>query len=343
MLFKAWQREKRPAMTYLAVAVLVVGLLLGVEALIVNDVWRVRDGERQTLETSARYGTEMKARDLSQVFTDIYVTTRTIAMLPAIRRPPAHNRASERDDAVDGRRFTASDAQTVLQLYQRLADVLSVSEVYVVYDGFKPAQGEVPFLMFDTEMVERFRGPHRASQAQQTHAMRGRNSLVPEVEDEEYAEIQSQLARLRSEHPFLPASAPRGIAHLVSPPLTTCDNSQFPSSASGQNRDRAGVLLSVPIYDEQNGALKGLVTSVVRLNVLEARLLDWPLVPVTAAEIARMSDLGLERAALSDYVLTRESSGIAVADRRNELVQATLAGQARAGLTISLPLDGPAG
>ena len=77
-LFKAWQRQRTP-MTYLAVAVLVVGLLMVVEALIVNDAWRVRDGERQKLETSARYGTEMKARDLSQVFTDIYVTTRTIA------------------------------------------------------------------------------------------------------------------------------------------------------------------------------------------------------------------------------------------------------------------------
>ncbi|MBK7616700.1 MAG: EAL domain-containing protein [Burkholderiales bacterium] len=341
-LFKAWQRQRTP-MTYLAVAVLVVGLLMVVEALIVNDAWRVRDGERQKLETSARYGTEMKARDLSQVFTDIYVTTRTIAMLPAIRRPPAHNRASEDDDVVDGRRFTTADAQTVLQLYQRLADVLSVSEVYVVYDGFKPAQGEVPFLMFDAEMVERFRGPQTAGQAQRAHATHGRNSLVPEVEDEEYAEIQSQLARLRAEHPLLPVSAPRGIAHLVSPPLVTCDNSQFPSAAAGHNRDRTGVMLSVPIYDEQTGALKGLVTSVVRLNVLEARLLDWPQVPVTSSEKSRMSTLGLERAALSDYVLLREGSGIVVADRRNELLQATVAGQARAGLTISVPLDGLAG
>ncbi len=343
-LFKVW-RPQPPSFTLLAVVLGMLGMALLVLALIVNDALRVRDSERQKLESAARYGTEMKARDLAQVFTDIYVTTRTIAMLPAVRRPEARNRASDHDDVIDGRRFTASDAQTVLQLYQRLADVLSVSEVYVVYDGFEPAKGEVPFLMFDAGMVERLRrlGSGDAQRASTVRPAPSHAGAPEEVEAQEYTEIQRELARFKAEHAMLPADAPRGLAHLVSPPLVTCDNSQFPSTATGQDRDRTGFLLSVPIYDERSGELKGLVTSVVRLNVLEARLLDWPFVPVTAQEKSRMAALGMERTGLSDFVLVREGSGVAVSDRRNSLLQATLAGQAQAGLTLSQPLDGPAG
>jgi hypothetical protein len=95
--------------------------------------------------------------------------------------------------------------------------------VYVVYDGFKPSQGEVPFLMFDAGMVERFRGPARV-QAGRPHEGHAQNGPVAELEDEEYAEIKSQLAQLRADHPFLPASAPRGSStssrHRSSPATT---------------------------------------------------------------------------------------------------------------------------
>ena len=85
----------------------------------------------------------------------------------------------------------------------------------------------------------------------------------------------------------------------------------------GHDRDRLGVLLSVPIYAEADGALKGLVTTIVRLNALEARLLDWPLVPVTTTERQQAHLLGLDRSAPAEYVLTEAESSIVVSDRRN--------------------------
>ena len=93
----------------------------------------------RTLRSDARQATDAKARELSQLLTDVYVTTRTISLLPAVRRPEPRNRVSIDDDAIDGKRFSVTDAQTVLQLYHHLAELLSVSEIYVVYDGFAPS------------------------------------------------------------------------------------------------------------------------------------------------------------------------------------------------------------
>lgn len=312
------------------------------ETLIVGDAWRTRDHAIETLEANARQATEAKARELSQLMTDLYVTTRTISLLPAVRRAPPRNRASSNDDAIDGQRFTESDAQTVLQLYHHLADVLSVSEIYIVYDGFAPQRGEAPFLMFDSIIVERFK---RLTAAAVPAAMSTAVTSVDEPEqdeEEEYAALVGQLDQFRRDHPALPAGAPHGIANLVSHPLLTCDNSQFLSRAQGEDRNRTGLLFSVPIYDDATGLFKGLVTTVVRLNVLEAKLLDWPLVPVTAEEWARLGEAGIGRNAPSDYVLRHEDQGIVVSDRRNAALAPILAGDAQAGLALKLPLDGPA-
>lgn len=97
-----------------------------------------------------------------------------------------------------------------------------------------------------------------------------------------------QLNRFRRTEPTLPPMAPHGMPSLVSEPIVTCDNSQYLSNAGGQQRDRSGLLLSVPIYDETTRAFKGLVTTVVRLNVLEARLLDWPGIPVMPDSTGRL-------------------------------------------------------
>ncbi|MFT3953486.1 MAG: EAL domain-containing protein [Piscinibacter sp.] len=329
---------------YLAVAVLATLLLAATESLIVTDAWRSRDHALESLRSDARQATDAKARELSQLLTDVYVTTRTISLLPAVRRPEPRNRLSTEDDAIDGRRFSVTDAQTVLQLYHHLAELLSVSEIYVVYDGFAPERGEVPFLMFDSVIVERIRRLTAAPGAHNAGSAAAGTAAEPEQEEgEEYAEIVRQLAQLRSRHPMLPAGAPHGVASLVSRPVITCDNSQYLSTGSGHDRDRLGVLLSVPIYAEADGALKGLVTTIVRLNVLEARLLDWPLVPVSASERQQAHQLGLDRTQPAEYVLTEAGSGIRVSDRRNAALEDIVQGRANAGLTLSKSVDGPPG
>jgi diguanylate cyclase (GGDEF)-like protein len=334
----AW-RTRRLSTQALAIGLVLLLLLAMAESIIVGDAWRERDHAIESLRIDARTANDAKGRELAQLLTDLYVTTRTISLLPAVRRPQPRNRASALDDVVDGRRFSTTDAQTVAQLYLHLAEILSVSEIYVVYDGFAPERGEVPFLMFDSVVVERSR--RSAQTVTELPAARSTTEEPEQDEHEEYAEIVRQLGQFRREHPALPTSAPHGVASLVSSPLVTCDNSQYPSSEGGQERDRRGVLMSVPIYDEASGAFKGLVTSVVRLNVLEARLLDWPLVPVFAPEWARLRELGLEQTSPAEYVLSRPTSGITVSDRRNGALQDILAGKAAAGLTLVKPLEIP--
>jgi diguanylate cyclase (GGDEF)-like protein len=245
------------------------------------------------------------------------------------------------EDAVESGRFTKTDAETVTQLYLHLADVVSVSEVYIVYDGFNPQGGEVPFLMFDSVIVDRFR--HLTQGSRTSFEKKNSPELPEEVEEEEYAQLVEQLKRFRQENPSLPPMAPHGMASLLSQRVITCDNAQYLSTATGQERDRAGVLLSVPIYDESTKAFKGLVTSVVRLNVLEARLLGLPNIPVTPAEQAQAKADGLDKMMPADYALSHQESGVLVADRRNAVLQDILAGRSTASLTVRRPLEGPVG
>ena len=334
------RRGTRTPSASVGVVLVAALLLLIVESLIVSDINRDRHRALESLEADARRATEAKSRELSQVLTDLYTTTRTIAMLPAVRRAAAENRALVAENMVEEGRFAASDAETVTQLYLHLADVMSVSEVYIVYDDFHPERGEVPFLMFDSVIAERFR--RLAPGAQGSMRKDPSPDLPEEVEAQEYGQIVDQLNRFRRENPTLPPMAPRGIASLLSQPVITCDNSQYLSTTTGQPRDRSGVLLSVPIYDETTGVFKGLVTTVVRLNVLEARLLDWPNIPVTQPELAQAEAAGRDKTTPADYVLTHKDSAVVVADRRNAGLRDILAGSKAAGLTVSHPLEGPA-
>jgi diguanylate cyclase (GGDEF)-like protein len=338
--FQTW-RASPEFSSRAAIALGCVALWLLIEYFVVGDALHTGEQARQTLASNARQATDAKAREMTQVLNDIYVGTRTIALLPSVRGAEARNRSSTADDVIDGKRFTATDAQTVAQLYFHLADVLSVSETYVVYDGFAPQRGEVPFLMFDSVIVERFRKLSGIS-ASSTHGA-PESDRPDEYEGEEYAELTQQLDTLRHQQPSLPAGAPQGVASLVSKGLITCDNSQFASTRLGHAADRMGLLFSVPIHDAGTGAFKGLVTTVVRLNALEARLIDWPLIPVTDAEHDYIHRLRLDTTAPSEYVLENARTGLRISDRRHAAVTAIAAGRERAGLSVRVALEGLAG
>ena len=53
--------------------------------------------------------------------------------------------------------------------------------------------------------------------------------------------------------------------------------------------------------------------------------------------------LGLDRSAPAEYVLTEAESGIVVSDRRNAALEDIVQGRAKAGLTLTKPVDGPPG
>ena len=281
--------------------------------------------------------TDAKARELSQLLTDVYVTTRTIQLLPAVRRPEPRNRVSIDDDAIDGKRFSVTDAQTVLQkLYHHPAELLSVSEIYVVHDGFCAERGEVPFLMFDPSSSSASATSRPAPARARRVRRAGRPGDEPEQEEgEEYAEIVRQLAQPRRQHPTPGQREPHGRRQPDVAPRHHLRQLAVPSRRTAARPRPPGVLLSVPIYAEADGALKGPVTTIVRLNVLEARLLDWPLVPVTTTERQQAHLLGLDRSAPAEYVLTEAESGIVVSDRRNAALEDIVQGRAKAGLTLT--------
>jgi diguanylate cyclase (GGDEF)-like protein len=336
---------RRTPYSYTALG-LVLAMVLGfltAEYAVVSAALQTRGSALRELEATAQLTTDAKAKELTQLLNDLYVTTRTVTLLPAVRSAPQVNRDSDAEDAVADGRFSKQDEDTVLQLYLHLADLSEVSEVYILHDGFAPERGQVPFMMFDSVIVERFKSLVGDRMPSADPAEAAATDTPHEDEHAEYTELVRQLDYFRRQHPQLPRTAPQGVAALVSPPLITCDNSQFTSKSSSHDRDRRGVLLSVPIYDQVTGRFKGLVTTVLRLNVLEAKLANLPLVPVTPQEKAAARRSRDDAAPLSEFVLTTVRGDAQVFDRRNQELADVLAGKAQAAFSSRIPLAGPFG
>lgn len=232
---------------------------------IYRDAQQIAANTQQKIRNEMRLEAQTMAEKLAGVLERTYVTIKTISLLPAVRSAAPRNRRSIHDDVVKLGHFDDGDANTIQQLYNHVSADVAVSEVYLVYDGFAPERGEVPFLMFDQVLLERIAN---AQEADNTHEQ----DEPEEYEAAEYAEYVRQLSYLQQYHAQLPRDAPDGIAAVSSTLLRTCDNSQYTSIANGDERDTLGILLSVPIYDQANKQFKGLVTAVLRANALEAVL-----------------------------------------------------------------------
>lgn len=278
---------------------------------IYRDAQQITANTQQKIRNEMRLEAQNMAEKLAGVLERTYVTIKTISLLPAVRSAAPRNRRSIHDDVVKLGHFSDGDANTIQQLYNHVSSDVAVSEVYLVYSGFAPERGEVPFLMFDQVLLERIA---KAQEADHSHEQ----DEPEEYEAAEYAEYVRQLRFLQHHHPRLPAEAPEGIAAVTSTLLRTCDNSQYTSIANGDERNTLGILLSVPIYDQANKEFKGLVTAVLRANALEAVLNGWPRLPITATDKALLTqqqiDLGSPP---SEYLLENRQTDVRIMDRRN--------------------------
>lgn len=302
-----------------------------------------RDTQQIVTETQEKIRTEMwleaqtMAEKLAGVLERTYITAKTISLLPAVRNVAPHNRSSVAEDVVEQGLLSEGDANTIQQLYNHISSDVAVSEVYLVYKGFAPQRGEVPFLMYDQVLLERI---VQAQEADGTHHA----DEPEEYEAAEYSEYVRQLSYLQQHHPFLPNTAPEGIAALSSSLLRTCDNSQYTSIADGDERNTHGLLLSVPIYDLRNKAFKGLVTAVLRANTLEAILNGWPRLPITAVDKQLLAErqVNLDTPP-SEYLLENNQTGVQIMDRRNLQLPEFFAGQQQAAIhleqTVQLPFS----
>jgi len=253
---------------------------------------------------------DRKSEELLDLFTSLYQNTRTVALLPMVREVTGGNRHHAREDVVALGRFPPDAHRTVQQVYNNLQANIQVSELYYVLDGFRPSAGEVPFFMYDEHLAAPRDAVHHAPQADV--------DLPPEVEAVEYAYYVKQLDWFRSNEPrFRFASRIGEIPAVISPLLRTCDNTQYVSQGRGDERDTFGFLYSVPVYDGASGVFKGLISAVVRANLLEARLLGIPFLVITDGDRETAARIGFTVPAdAAPFVLREEKHGIEIFDRR---------------------------
>ncbi len=251
---------------------------------------------------------ERKREALEDVFRSVYQSLRTIALIPAVRAVEGGNRISVLERVERQGRLSLDIHQTVQQIYQNLFRNVQVSELYYVLDGFRPERGQVPFFMYDEmlggEGYDKHGGDHE-----------------PAYEEAEYAHYVKQLAWFGERYPNWTFDDDiDGIPAIVSPLLQTCDLSQVTSPLAPNPIDARGLLYSVPVYDLATGRFKGLISAVIRSNVLEAMLVGVPHLLLTARDFASAQQLRFDMPPEpASFAIRHEGYGVEIFDRRNEL------------------------
>ncbi len=258
---------------------------------------------------------DLKASETEGYLRQIYQNARTLSLLPGIRALTGTNAPRNPKPDWNAKLFTPELKNTVQQIYNNLASNVPVSEIYCVLKDFhpdasgEPDKGETPFFMLDQLIVG-----GGAAAADDDSAKKKNPDYPDEFEGEEYAWIAAQSLRYAQEHPKFDYAELDAIPAAVSPLLRTCDNTQYPSKASGDVVNARGFIVAVPFYSPA-GTYQGLIAVIVRANLFEAQFLGLPSLPVTAQEKAA-SAVPLPEAP-SDFLLHHEGTGLRIADRRN--------------------------
>lgn len=251
---------------------------------------------------------EKKRTDIEKIFRVTYQSLRTISLLPSIRSISPGNRKSEDEDMVTKGRFNPDGSETVQQIYNYLATNVAVSEVYAITKGFDPKSGEVPFFMYD-ELI--------FGSKQSESSSKNIDDIPEESEEEEYAEYTKQISQLSDRYGYFNFKTMDEIPAIIGPLIRTCDNTQYQSLRSGDIQNALGFTYSVPFYDKNNRFL-GIISAVIRKNVVEAALLNLPFIPTTDAEEKKLKSLGIEiPQESSSFAIVNKSTGEFIADRRS--------------------------
>lgn len=254
-----------------------------------------------------------KSSEVGRLLSSVYENARMISLLPGMRAIHSENRHNDQEDIVATGKLSAHDYDTVQQIYNNLASNVSVSEVYAVMDGFDASQGEIPFFMFDSLIVG---GGVQAEAGEEVATA----DTPEESEAAEYAYYPTQLALLKSRFPTFTFTSLEQIPVIASPSMRTCDNTQFPSISKSDVHDSYGILFSVPFYNNDK-QFSGIISVVVRTNVLEAALVGAPFVIVTPEDAERAAQENVSAPPVSSLVLTNKLYGLTIADRRNAGVE----------------------
>lgn len=332
--------HSRFALTWGFVALLAILLVGGVVVLQLRYSAAIEDKKQETRELRRVGELNQKRDELTLAFNMMYESIRTISLLPSVRGIVGGNRANENEDVVAGKRFSVDAAETVQDIYNNLAAHVAVSEVYAIVEGFDHGKGEVPFFMYDTLLVDK-------EKAAESDANEGKpDADAPEEsEDAEYAWYPRQIDQLRALHPRFDFKELDQIPAVFSPAMRTCDNTQYYSKTKCRVEDSYGVLYSVPFYSNKNNQLRGIISAIVRTNVLEAQLVGVPFLIITDKDREEAGKLNFAMPETpASFVLTNDKYNLAIADRRN----AGLLSRVKQGiaehdpdiLSVSLPVTG---
>lgn len=195
---------------------------------------------------------QIASSKITQTFQHINDNIRTISLLPSVRSSDRH-----------GTNVSSENRTVIQQVYNNLNNHLSVSELYVAPLSFDPSRidpvtqkPETPALQFD-QVIDEF----------STSGSDAPPSPNPELEDEEYALIKTQLSWMKSNYPTIKhINSIHDIPLISGPPVITCDNSIYDKTL--KDEDRTGLVMAMP-YFNSNGDLAGCVTVTILNRVIQ--------------------------------------------------------------------------
>ena len=287
-------------------------LLAGIAGLVFAGVWQwhknaIKVAESDFIELQRVSIIDTKQRQLEDTFNTLYRNLRTISLLPSVRNITGSNRNGDDEDVVASGRFTPEGRQTVQQLYNNLIGGVNVSEVYAVIDGLDPSKGEIPFFMYDALVF----GTPKAEDS---------SAKDPDFPDEdetaEYAYFPIQTAAIKASHGQFTFTDLDQIPAFASPLMRTCDNTQYSSKTHGDENETKGILYSVPFYNAQNQQFTGVISGILRANVLEATLVGVPFIPITDGDRSEQKKSAWQMPDPAHFMLANEKYGIHIKDRR---------------------------
>jgi diguanylate cyclase (GGDEF)-like protein len=232
------------------------------------------------------------ARHVQGSLKEIYENLRTLAQLPSVRNIDRH-----------GANLGSDGRETIQQIYNNLANTISVSEVYIVPanldpDKMDPVTGktEEPIMMFDQLIVHAGRyaaadDPFAKKDADDSAA----GNEPEEVETFEYHQLRDQFKWLSPRYPN--SSSIRGLDFpmISGTEIITCDNTKYVKTML--DPDRSGILFSVPFFGPDD-KLKGSVTAIILSSAIRQWLpqQNFALVNTGYRYVSRPSEAGQERA-----------------------------------------------
>lgn len=214
------------------------------------------EAAKRAFQTENQAKTQAVAVDIEASFRQMYQGIRTIARLPTVRALSSESHSLHEDARVSAQ-----------EIYNNLAENLSVSELYIVPANFDPdridsdpATPEAPLMTFDELIV----GKNADQTPSRAAAIERRK--VEEIEKFEYRTMKVQLDYLARKYKIESAIPDLDYPAIISGEVITCDNTHYSPTMPDEN-DRKGLVYSVPFFGF-DGELRGIVTAVVLSDVL---------------------------------------------------------------------------